>query len=44
MKSEKSLNVDKINTIIKNIKENAKHDYAYSTSKIRCMEAGIPNN
>ena len=44
MKSDKSLSVDKINTIIKNIKENAKRDYAYGNWKIRGMEAGIPNN
>jgi len=44
MKSDKSLNPDKINTIIKNIKENAKRDYAYGNWKIRGMEAGIPNN
>lgn len=43
MKSDKSLNTDKINTIIKNIKENAKRDYAYGNWKIRGMEAGIPN-
>lgn len=44
MKSDKSLSVDKINTLIKNIKENAKRDYAYGNWKIRGMEAGIPNN
>ena len=43
MKSDKSLSVDKINTIIKNIKENAKRDYVYGIWKIRGMEAGIPN-
>lgn len=44
MKSDKSLSADKINTLIKNIKENAKRDYAYGNWKIRGMEAGIPNN
>ena len=44
MKSDKSLSTDKINTIIRNIKENAKRDYAYGNWKIRGMEAGIPNN
>ena len=44
MKSDKSLSVDKINTIIKNIKENTKRDYAYGNWKIRGMEAGTPNN
>ena len=43
MKSDKSLSTDKINTIIKNIKENAKRDYTYGNWKIRGMEAGIPN-
>lgn len=43
MISDKSLNPDKINNIIKNIREKTDQDFSYGIWKIRGIEAGISN-